>query len=277
VTVPSGGEPPYVLCCRHPTGEIAVASIPRHLSLNGRGHVVMPLADVTVDAGVVSAPIGIFGEFASLTLRTTSDLAGKRIRAQDLAGDTPVDITTEVTIERRSLTIPGAVLKRVGLMAAKPGDLSDPGLVLVIDGLTPVTAKTPMKPGMFMVAPIAAGTTTSTTPTTSAPPLPLGTPAELRLRAEQTTLSADGSETRITISVLDAHGAPLGNAVSGILAITRGKGLFPTGESFTFNTRGGQDGIEFRSYDAGPVTLTATANGIVAGTLDLTIVPPIKR
>jgi hypothetical protein len=77
--------------------------------------------------------------------------------------------------------------------------------------------------------------------------------------------------------VLDANGKPLGNVVQGTLTITSGKGLFPTGTSFTFTTRGGQDGIEFRSYDAGPVTLTATADGLTAGTLDLSILPPAKR
>jgi hypothetical protein len=40
--------------------------------------------------------IGIFGEYASLTLITPSTLSDKRILAQDLAGNTPVDITSDV-------------------------------------------------------------------------------------------------------------------------------------------------------------------------------------
>jgi hypothetical protein len=276
VSMPMGGEPPYVLCCRHPTGEIAVASIPRHLTSNGRNQVVMPLADVTVEAGVLAGPIGIFGEFANLTLRTTSDLAGKRIRAQDLAGDTPVDITAEVTIERGALTIPGAVLKRVGLMAATAGDLSDPGLVLVIDGLTPVTVKPAMEPGMFMGVTAPTPTALVTPPTTTTP-LALGTPAALRLSADRTSLPDDGSEIRVSITVLDAAGNPLGNQLQGTLEISAGKGLFPTGATFAFNTRGGHDGIEFRSYDQGSVTLTARVPGLPPAQLTVTVLPAEKR
>jgi hypothetical protein len=73
-------------------------------------------------------------------------LKGKRILAQDLAGDMPVDVTAEVKWADGKLTIPGTVLKRVGLMAAKPGDKSDPGLVLAVEGLTRFVNKTPMKP-----------------------------------------------------------------------------------------------------------------------------------
>ncbi|MCX5684642.1 MAG: hypothetical protein NT049_13275 [Planctomycetota bacterium] len=147
VTVPDGKEPPYVLCCRHPDGEIAVATVPRNLDANGRANITFPLADVTLDAGELNRPVGIFGEYASLTLVTTSTLAGKRILAQDLAGQTPVDITGEVKVDGGRLTIPGAVIHRVGLMAAKPGDVSDPGLVLAVEGLTKFVPKQPMKPG----------------------------------------------------------------------------------------------------------------------------------
>ncbi len=61
-----------------------------------------------------------------------------------------MDITSEVKVSDGRLTIPGAVIHRVGLMAAKPGDISDPGLVLVVEGLTQFVPKKPMKPGMFM-------------------------------------------------------------------------------------------------------------------------------
>ena len=50
--------------------------------------------------------------------------------AQDLAGDSPVNITSEVKVEGNRLTVPGTVITRVGLMNATPGDKSAPGLVL---------------------------------------------------------------------------------------------------------------------------------------------------
>ena len=147
VTVPDGKEPPYVLCCRHPDGEIAVATIARNLGDGKKASLSFPLADVVLNVGELNRPVGIFGEYASLTLVTTSALAGKRILAQDLAGKTPVDITGEVTVDGSRLTIPGAVIHRVGLMAAKSGDISDPGLVLAVEGLTRFVPKQPMKPG----------------------------------------------------------------------------------------------------------------------------------
>jgi len=136
VTLPDGKEPPYVLCSRHADGEIAIATIPRNLGANNRLALTFPLADVSLDIGELSRPIGIFGRYASLTLITPTNLAGKRILAQDLAGKMPVDITADVKLGDGTLTIPGAVIHRVGLMAAKPGDVSDPGLVLVVEGVT---------------------------------------------------------------------------------------------------------------------------------------------
>ena len=153
VAVPDGKEPPYVLCSRHPDGEIAIASIPRGLNVYNKLTLEFPLADVSLDVGEINRPVGIFGEYANLTLLTTSDLAGKRILAQDLAGKTPMDITGEVKMEKGKLTIPGAVIHRVGLMAANSGDVSDPGLVLTVQGLTQFLPKPPMKPGMYMAFP----------------------------------------------------------------------------------------------------------------------------
>jgi hypothetical protein len=121
--------------------------VARNLGDNGRAKITFPLADVTLDIGTFARPVGVFGEFASLTLVTTNELAGKKILAQDLAGTTPADITADVKIDGGRLTIPGATLHRVGLLAAKPGDLSDPGLVLAVEGITQFSAKKPMKPG----------------------------------------------------------------------------------------------------------------------------------
>ena len=158
VTMSEGKEPPYVLCSRHPDGEIAVASIPRNPGASGKPGLVFPLADVTLDIGELNRPVGIFGEYSSLALVNASSLAGKRILAQDLAGKTPVDITAEVKVETGRLTIPGTVIHRVGLMAATPGDISDPGLVLVVEGLTKFAPKQPMKPGSPAPAPVKRAT-----------------------------------------------------------------------------------------------------------------------
>lgn len=153
VTAPQGKPVPYVLCSRFPDGEIAVATIGRSLGdpapsgrFKGMRALVVPPADVTLEAGRLDRPVGVFGEYASLTLTTSADLIGKRILAQDLAGTVPVDITAEVSVTKGRLTIPGAVIHRVGTMAGKPGELSDPGLVLAIPGLTVFVPKPAMTP-----------------------------------------------------------------------------------------------------------------------------------
>ncbi|MCL4203022.1 MAG: glycoside hydrolase family 97 N-terminal domain-containing protein [Pirellulaceae bacterium] len=152
VTLHDGGQPPYVLAARHLDGEVGVATIPRNFEVDGRRTLTYPLADVVLEVGNLDRPVGIFGKYRSLTLVSTNNLAGKRILAQDLAGDTPVDITDEVNVDGGRLTLPGQVLHRVGLMAAAPGDISDPGLVLVVEGLTEYAPKKPMKPGMFVLS-----------------------------------------------------------------------------------------------------------------------------
>jgi hypothetical protein len=150
VAVPEGMDAPYVLCSRHPDGEIAIVTIARKTR---QGERINP-ADISLEIGELNRPVGIFGEYGSLTLVTTSSLAGKRILAQDLAGKAPVDITREVKVSRGRLTIPGPVIHRVGLMAAKPADMSDPGLVLVVEGLTTFVPKKPMTPHNFDAVPL---------------------------------------------------------------------------------------------------------------------------
>ena len=53
-----------------------------------------------------------------------------KVLGQDLAGDVPTDITKSVIFKGNKITIPGAIIRKVGLAAATKGDLSDPGLVL---------------------------------------------------------------------------------------------------------------------------------------------------
>ena len=92
-----------------------------------------PLAKITIEVPDVKAPVGVFGAYESLCIRYTKDLPSKpRVLAQDLKGKIPVDITKDVKIEGRSITVPGDVIRRVGLMAATKGDKSEPGMVMVV-------------------------------------------------------------------------------------------------------------------------------------------------
>ena len=134
VTPASGSIKPFVVASRNPNGAVAVATLGRTLcpSAADREWMTGEVADVTLQVGPYSGPVGIFGRYHSLSLVFDKSLAGHRILAQDLAGDTPQDITRLVRVSGGHLIIPGAMIDRVGRSAATPGDKSDPGLVLVI-------------------------------------------------------------------------------------------------------------------------------------------------
>lgn len=125
----TSSDRPYILASRYPNGAVAVAAIGRAL---GREYVTKEV-DVEVKGSEWNAPVGLFGYFKSVTIEYSSDAPEKmKIWAQDLAGDTPVEITDEVTVEGNKITISGEVIKKVGLMCATEGDLSGPGLVMKV-------------------------------------------------------------------------------------------------------------------------------------------------
>lgn len=123
-------ERPYILASRYTNGAVAIAAIGRTL---GHEYISSP-ASVTATLPDWEHPIGLFGHFKEVTLVLSEPSAGKikKIYAQDLAGETPVDITRKVKIYKDRIVIPGKVITGVGLMSGTEGDLSDPGLVIKI-------------------------------------------------------------------------------------------------------------------------------------------------
>lgn len=123
-------ERPYILSSRYPNGAIAIASIGRSL---GREYISKRIG-VTIHIPQVEAPIGVFGYFQELTLILTDTLNTKKYKvlAQDLAGNSPSDITKRIKIEGKKITISGELLAHIGLMKASKNDYSDPGLVIQI-------------------------------------------------------------------------------------------------------------------------------------------------
>ena len=90
----------------------------------------------------------------SVYRNSPADLAG--LRPGDVIvslGGRAIPIEVRLSADVRTLIITGpntggktVSLKTVGLLAARPGDVSDPGLVLVVEGLTQWVPKKPMKP-----------------------------------------------------------------------------------------------------------------------------------
>ena len=130
-TVKASGEKPFVLATRFPNGAVAVGALPRVLV--GRPRFV-PSVEVTIDINGATGLIGVFGLFETLTITGRKFPLTGRVLAQDLAGDTATDITSEVRMTASELEIPGAVIAKVGLSVCSPGDRSLPGLVLKVMG-----------------------------------------------------------------------------------------------------------------------------------------------
>jgi hypothetical protein len=127
--VDADGEPPYVLASLNPNGAVAVATLGRTSSERG---LYMPLADVTLNLGDAKGPVGVFGQYRSLTLQYVRNIEHARVWAQDLAANSSVEITAEVRLEKNRLCLPGELINKIGLAAATPGDLSYPGMVVVV-------------------------------------------------------------------------------------------------------------------------------------------------
>ncbi len=126
-----GVDPPFVIAGRFPNGAVAVCTLER----TRKGHAwSLPPMDVTLDAGDARGPFGVFGHYRTLSIQLTHLPKHPRILAQDLAGNHAVDVTKQVHLSAHTLTLPGAVIEKIGTQAATPGDPSDPGLVLEIVG-----------------------------------------------------------------------------------------------------------------------------------------------
>lgn len=119
---------PFVLSSRYANGAIAIATIGRGLNHD----YITKKVNVEQQINDVKHPIGVFGDYLSLTLILPQNtlLKGYQIWGQDLAGDTPVNITKKVIVKNNRITLPGDLIRTVGLSAKTKGDLSDPGLVL---------------------------------------------------------------------------------------------------------------------------------------------------
>jgi hypothetical protein len=127
--VQATGEKPFVIAAKFPNGAVAVAAYERTKAGNGW---FMPKCDVTLSVSDAPGPFGVFGYFDSLTLAFDKPLQGRRVLAQDLAGDQSLDITDAVQMRGKNLHISGDVIRSVGLHSATPGDISAPALLIAL-------------------------------------------------------------------------------------------------------------------------------------------------
>jgi hypothetical protein len=119
---------PFILSSKYPNGAVAIVTIGRAL----KHQYVTDRVKIEQNIESLNNPIGIFGDYDMLTLilPTSIKASDYKVFGQDLAGDSPVDITNDITIANNKVIIPGDLIRKVGLSAATLGDLSDPGLVI---------------------------------------------------------------------------------------------------------------------------------------------------
>ncbi|MBC8035535.1 MAG: hypothetical protein H7Y03_15405 [Chitinophagaceae bacterium] len=122
-------DTPFVMASRNPNGAIAIATQERRTIEKG---LHFPLAEVYIEAGNGKHPVGIFGRYKRLLLHFTKTINGRKILAQDLAGNKAIDITEMVEIKDSLLILTGDLINKIGLSAASLNDLSTPGMVLVV-------------------------------------------------------------------------------------------------------------------------------------------------
>jgi hypothetical protein len=127
--VEAHGELPFIFAMKFPNGAVALGCHER--TLPGRGWFV-PKCAATLEVGDAHGPFGVFGDFESVTFNLNSAIGNFRVLAQDLAGDNAFDVTSKVQVRGRSLHLPGEIIRRIGLEAATPGDVSSPGLLIAL-------------------------------------------------------------------------------------------------------------------------------------------------
>jgi beta-galactosidase len=107
-----------------------------------------------------------------------------------------------------------------------------------------------------------------------------GTASMLKLTTDNYTITDDGrSDCQLKVQVQNASGAWLTNSPSVTLTDQSGLGSFPTGSAITFTGGAAEKGvidgmaaIEFRSYNAGIVTIKATSGTLTPDSVTITVV-----
>ena len=142
----AAGEVPFVIASRNPNGAVTIATLGRTMCTSPADRRYWtPLADITLAAGKLTGPIGIFGRYQTLTLTFDVPMTGRTVLAQDILDTQAKDVTAQVFINGNSLTLPGKLIEQIGLEKATPGDKSDPGLVISVSGAEPPGLLSPEK------------------------------------------------------------------------------------------------------------------------------------
>ncbi len=120
-------ERPFLTAMRHPNGVLALAALPRFRN----GIRSIPKVRIRMETKRMDFTAGLFGDFDAVIFALPETLPeGKRILMQDLIGERAFDVSSEISCEGKLLSVPGDLIRKVGLSSATPGDFSRAGALL---------------------------------------------------------------------------------------------------------------------------------------------------
>ena len=123
ITPDSEGNIPYCIASLNPNGVYSIATSGRTLERR----YFIPKCDISADIGNADT-VGIFGEYASLSLNSRLDIKG--VLMQDLASNTAFDVTKDVQLKDGKVIISGELISRIGTSEQPDGDTSEPGVIV---------------------------------------------------------------------------------------------------------------------------------------------------
>jgi len=128
--VNNSGIAPYVMASKFPNGAIAIATEGR---VSPDKSWMEPRAEVALKEVTANTCIGIFGYYETLCLEFKNELpADVTVLAQDLLSKSALDITDKVNIHKNEILISGQLIEETGTMENDEGDISVPGMVLMV-------------------------------------------------------------------------------------------------------------------------------------------------
>lgn len=120
------GDVPYTVVSKNPNGVFSVATLGR----TREREYFIPRCKISLDIKNADT-VGVFGSYQRLILHTEHQQI-RTVLMQDIADDFAYDITQSISFSDGNLSIPGALIEKIGTSAQPTGDTSEAGVLVKI-------------------------------------------------------------------------------------------------------------------------------------------------